>query len=228
MQALFVLAFVLALRETPSPRLARPAAALRPGGADRGRLRLHLQLPGPDLAGGTAVIWAMRRESALVAGSARRARPRPGALAPRPALGLALLAFVVLVAPEIGRMVDFHSFETFDPNGPGLGNLFGQISPFEALGIWPSGDFRLAPGRRRGAGARLLPRRRLRARPPALRRSSAAGAAARPRSSPASPPPRSPTPPPASAARPTPPPRRSRSPRRSSPWRSSCPARWLS
>jgi hypothetical protein len=43
-------------------------------------------------------------------------------------------------------MVDFHSFETFDPNGPGLGNLFGQISPFEALGVWPSGDFRLAPG----------------------------------------------------------------------------------
>lgn len=43
-------------------------------------------------------------------------------------------------------MLDFHSFETFDPNGPGLGNLFGQISPFEALGIWPSGDYRLAPG----------------------------------------------------------------------------------
>ena len=43
-------------------------------------------------------------------------------------------------------MIDFHHFETFDPNGPGLGNLFGQISPFEALGIWPSGDFRLAPG----------------------------------------------------------------------------------
>lgn len=43
-------------------------------------------------------------------------------------------------------MLDFHSFETFDPNGPGLGNLFGQISPLEVLGIWPSGDFRLAPG----------------------------------------------------------------------------------
>jgi hypothetical protein len=60
--------------------------------------------------------------------------------------GIAVLALVVLVAPEIGRMIDFHKFETFDPNGPGLGNLFGQISPFEALGIWPSGDFRLAPG----------------------------------------------------------------------------------
>jgi hypothetical protein len=59
---------------------------------------------------------------------------------------LAGLAFAVLIAPEIGRMLDFHSFETFDPNGPGLGNLFGQVSPFEALGIWPSGDFRLAPG----------------------------------------------------------------------------------
>jgi len=58
----------------------------------------------------------------------------------------ASLLFLVLIAPEIGRMIDFHSFETFDPNGPGLGNLFGQISPFEALGIWPSGDFRLSPG----------------------------------------------------------------------------------
>jgi hypothetical protein len=43
-------------------------------------------------------------------------------------------------------MIEFHNFETFDPNGPGLGNLFGQVSPFEALGIWPSGDFRLSPG----------------------------------------------------------------------------------
>jgi hypothetical protein len=54
--------------------------------------------------------------------------------------------FAVLIAPEVGRMIDFHSFETFDPNGPGLGNLFGQISPFEGFGIWPSGDFRLTPG----------------------------------------------------------------------------------
>ena len=69
----------------------------------------------------------------------------PGPAVARPVL-LALLVFAVLIAPEIGRMIDFHKFETFDPNGPGLGNLFGQVSPFEALGIWPSGDFRLAPG----------------------------------------------------------------------------------
>jgi hypothetical protein len=58
----------------------------------------------------------------------------------------ASLVFAVLITPELGRMIDFHSFETFDPNGPGLGNLFGQISPFEGFGIWPSGDFRLTPG----------------------------------------------------------------------------------
>jgi hypothetical protein len=56
------------------------------------------------------------------------------------------LVFLVATLPELGRMIDFHSFETFDPNGPGLGNLFGQVSPSEALGIWPSGDFRVAPG----------------------------------------------------------------------------------
>ena len=43
-------------------------------------------------------------------------------------------------------MIEFASFETFDPAGPGLGNLFNPISPLEALGIWPSGDFRLDPG----------------------------------------------------------------------------------
>ncbi|HEY0280385.1 MAG TPA: hypothetical protein VGC32_19125 [Solirubrobacterales bacterium] len=69
----------------------------------------------------------------------------PGPFPLRPIL-IALGVLVVLVAPEVGRMIDFHKFETFDPNGPGLGNLFGQVSPFEALGIWPSGDFRLAPG----------------------------------------------------------------------------------
>ena len=43
-------------------------------------------------------------------------------------------------------MLDFASFETFDPTGGGLGNLFNRLSPLEALGIWPSGDFRVEPG----------------------------------------------------------------------------------
>ena len=43
-------------------------------------------------------------------------------------------------------MVDFANFETFNPPGAGLGNLFNRLSPLEALGIWPSGDFRVEPG----------------------------------------------------------------------------------
>jgi len=90
--------------------------------------------PGLLWLAGTAVLWGL----AEYAFAGRRPEPRP--------LLLAALVLLVGVAPEIGRMIDFKQFETFDPNGAGLGNLFGQVSPFEALGIWPSGDFRLAPG----------------------------------------------------------------------------------
>jgi len=130
MQALFLLAFVLALRESGRGWADLPLRFVSAALIAVGSVYVY-SFPGLIWLGGAAVIW--------VAVEARKGLPLR-------ALGLALLAFFVLVAPEIGRMVEFHSFETFDPNGPGLGNLFGQISPFEVLGIWPSGDFRLAPG----------------------------------------------------------------------------------
>ncbi len=164
MQALFFLAFVLALREaTQDPTWRKlplrfvPAALLAVGSV------YTYSFPGLIWLIGAAVIWASI-ELALgrfggSAGGAAAGGPRTEAKPPPagpPAAGTgpaawrsvlwASLLFLVLIAPEIGRMIDFHSFETFDPNGPGLGNLFGQISPFEALGIWPSGDFRLSPG----------------------------------------------------------------------------------
>ena len=167
MQALFVLAFALSLRETTRnpawrelPLRFVPAALLAAGSV------YTYSFPGLIWLVGTAAIWvvaefALGRKRSPAGGAGRG--PRTDALRPpagplpatgpaaerpgpwRPAL-LALITFLFLVAPEIGRMIDFHSFETFDPHGPGLGNLFGQASPFEALGIWPSGNFRLAPG----------------------------------------------------------------------------------
>ncbi len=133
MEALFLLGFVLALREARRewaglPLRFVPAALIAVGAV------YAYSFPGLIWLGGAFVFW-------LLAEAAVRREAPPW----RPLL-LALLPFLVLVAPEVGRMVDFHSFETFDPDGPGLGNLFGQVSPFEALGIWPSGDFRLAPG----------------------------------------------------------------------------------
>jgi len=173
MQALFVLAFVLALRESGRswrdlPLRFVPAALIAVGSV------YAYSFAGLIWLAGTFVIWAIaeaartRAASTSSAGGAGAGDPRGaegakrpstvgdaaptgpagGGLGPSPvrAALLALLTFAVLIAPELGRMLDFQRFETFDPNGPGLGNLFGQISPFEALGIWPSGDFRLAPG----------------------------------------------------------------------------------
>jgi hypothetical protein len=130
MQALFFLAFVLALREASRdpewrelPLGLVPAVALAAGSV------YAYSFPG--------LIWLVPAAVAWLA--LERAFPV------RPIL-LALAALAVLTVPEIGRMTDFQRFETFDPDGPGLGNLFAPISPFEALGIWPSGDFRLSPG----------------------------------------------------------------------------------
>jgi hypothetical protein len=164
MQALFVLAFVLALREASTnpdwrelPLRFVPAAFLAVGSI------YTYSFPGLIWLIGAAAIWALMEivvsRFGSSAGGAGEGGPRteaqpPPAGPPSPATGpaagragiYAVLLFAVLIAPEIGRMIDFHSFETFDPHGPGLGNLFGQVSPFEALGIWPSGDFRLTPG----------------------------------------------------------------------------------
>jgi len=127
-QALLVLAFVLALRESTRtwrdlPLRFVPAALLAIGSV------YVYSFPSLIWLAAILVIWLVYER----------------ALPVRPLL-LALVVFLVGTLPELGRMIDFHSFETFDPNGPGLGNLFGQVSPFTALGVWPSGDFRLAPG----------------------------------------------------------------------------------
>lgn len=128
MQALFVLAFVLALRESTRawrelPLRFVPAAVIAIGTV------YAYSFPGLIWLAGALVLWLVFERG----------------IALRPAL-LALVVFLVGALPELGRMIDFRSFETFAPRGPGLGNLFGWISPLEALGIWPSGDFRLAPG----------------------------------------------------------------------------------
>jgi len=145
MLAFFLLGFVLFLREsvrepTGSPLRFAPAALIAVGAV------YTYSFPGLLWLIGTAVIWAVVELGLGRLGDGGRERVRVAAADLAKPAGIAVLVLVVLVAPEIGRMIDFHKFETFDPNGPGLGNLFGQVSPFEALGIWPSGDFRLAPG----------------------------------------------------------------------------------
>ncbi|HEU4737157.1 MAG TPA: hypothetical protein VFS48_09055 [Solirubrobacterales bacterium] len=164
MQALFFLAFVLALRESSrNPEWRQPPLRFVPAALLAVGSVYTYSFAGLIWLIGAAAIWALleygvsRLRSPAggvgeggVEDSPRTARSAPPSPTTGPAVVgsvlMAMLVFAVLIAPELGRMIDFKQFETFDPNGPGLGNLFAPISPFEGLGIWPSGDFRLSPG----------------------------------------------------------------------------------
>src|SRR4051794_30257051 len=149
MEALFLLAFAIGLHELSratlvpgarrGPLVAVPLAALAIGCV------YSYSFPGLLWLAGAAALWAvveigmkMRRRSRSVAMPLAKKAVLPAAVA--------IVVLVAAAAPEIGRMIHFASFETFNPPGAGLGNLFNAISPLEALGIWPSGDFRLDPG----------------------------------------------------------------------------------
>ena len=148
LEALFVLAFAIALHQlarselvpTGAPPLLRaaPLAVLAAGTV------YCYSFPGLLWLAVAAALWAAA-ELALRA----RGEIRAAASAVRAAIAPAIGAIVILAAaagPEVGRMIRFAGFSTFNPAGPGLGNLFNRISPLEALGIWPSGDFRVEPG----------------------------------------------------------------------------------
>ena len=146
MQALYVLGFVLALwwgctREEGAAGPARfvPAAVIAAG-----------SVYAYSFAG---LVWPLGI-AVLVAGATVARRRQVDWRA----AGIGAAVLVALSLPELGRMIDFQRFETFDPDGPGLGNLFGQVSPFTALGIWPSGDFRVAAGDGAAPAPCALPR----------------------------------------------------------------------
>ena len=143
-EALLVLGFALGLRELSRERAGDDDAALLAGiplALIAAGTVFAYSFPGLAWIGLTLVIWAAAELISRGGSEARQLVRR--AAAP---FGVALLVFAVFVAPEISRMSDFREFETFDPTGPGLGNLFGQLSPAEVLGVWPTGDFRLMPG----------------------------------------------------------------------------------
>jgi hypothetical protein len=158
LQALYVLAFAIGLGELAAGRVrsegrwgrearAVPLALLAVGSV------YAYSFPGLLWLLGAAAVWAIT-ELALAArrrGRDAARRVLRGALGPA---AVAITAGLVLIAPELSRIVDFAGFETFDPAGAGLGNLFDPISPAQALGIWPSGDFRLDPGE--GAAPALI------------------------------------------------------------------------
>ncbi|MGH2952460.1 MAG: hypothetical protein ACRDK9_00360 [Solirubrobacterales bacterium] len=148
-QALFVLAFAIALHQlalesrtqAAAPRALRalPLAALAVGSV------YVYSFPGLAWLAGALGLWAAIE---LILAARRGTLEQALRLARRaaPAAVVSIAVAVAAIAPEAGRMASFADFETFDPDGPGLGNLFNRLSPLEALGVWPSGDFRVEPG----------------------------------------------------------------------------------
>jgi hypothetical protein len=149
--ALFLLAFAVLL---PTTRDWRGAIAL--GVIAAGVVYVY-SFPGLAWLAGTAVIWGaltwwqraredrLRQPLRIHASHLRRIHAAKAASA---ILG-ALAALIVLAALDLDRIRDFVDFRALDPdraNEGGLGNLRGHLSPLEALGIWPTSEFRLSAG----------------------------------------------------------------------------------
>jgi hypothetical protein len=132
-EALFLLAFALLLPGATTVRRALPLAVIAAGAV------YTYSFPGLFWLVGAAAIYLgialVRRE--------RSPGLHPAAL---PAIAAAFGVLVALIAPELGRLVDFTDFRAFRDStiSSGLGNLRHQVSPLEALGIWPASDFRLS------------------------------------------------------------------------------------
>jgi hypothetical protein len=149
MQALFVLAFAVGLHELTRGTLVPSHTSLLRGAIPLGVIAIGsvyaYSFPGLAWLTGAALLWG-----AIELGRATRRTSLDDAWAvlrgTLPTVGVAVGVVLLGIAPEIGRLASFGDFETFNPDGGGLGNLFNRLSPLEALGIWPSGDFRVEPG----------------------------------------------------------------------------------
>jgi hypothetical protein len=132
-EALFLLAFALLLPGATTVRRGLPLAVIAAGAV------YTYSFPGLFWLVGAAAIYLgialVRRE--------RSPGVHPAAL---PAIAAAFGVLVALIAPELGRLVDFTDFRAFRDStiSSGLGNLRHQVSPLAALGIWPASDFRLS------------------------------------------------------------------------------------
>ena len=111
--------------------------------------------PAAAWIGLTLAIWAAA-EVVARPGWLRRWRALVIDIAPAAAIALGVL--VLLLLPDAGRIANFAGTIGTSPSGTGAiatsnqGNLAGPLSPYEALGIWRSPDFRFAPVDRFTAG----------------------------------------------------------------------------
>jgi hypothetical protein len=155
---LFLLAMVLHLEEVRAEwvvgskqawRTLLPVSVLVAGGF------YVYSYPAAAWLGLTLVIWAVAE---VLARPKWLRRWRALVIDIAPAAAIALGVLVLLLLPNVGRIANFAGTIGTSPSGTGAitssnqGNLAGPLSPYEALGIWRSPDFRVAPVDRFTAG----------------------------------------------------------------------------
>ncbi len=135
-QALLVLAFALLLPSATDARRAIPLGVIAAGSV------YAYSFPGLSWLAGTAAIYLLVRAAAPTRGRLFHAISAKSSAT----WAVAAVVALVLIVPELSRIVDFTHFRAFRSStiSGGLGNLRHQLSPLEALGVWPASDFRLS------------------------------------------------------------------------------------
>jgi hypothetical protein len=104
----------------------------------------NYSFPGLAWLLGAAIIWML-----VIALREHDLRLRERLRGARSAIALGVGLPIVAALPEIFRLASFSSFKAFNPSGTGptvgFGNLRQPLNPLEALGVWPSGEFRITP-----------------------------------------------------------------------------------
>jgi hypothetical protein len=136
LQSVFVIGFAAALLSAADltdgtmrrhiPVIGIPAALLASGSV------YVYSYPGLAWVGGTLVIWT------VALAFARRRR----ILRAAPIAGIAAIVFLLLIAPEVPRLIQFAGSGYNRETAHVFGNLPRALPPREALGIWPRLDFR--------------------------------------------------------------------------------------
>ncbi len=154
LQAMILIAFAVLLAQVVGIKTAAD-----PERRDLSRVRPILRvLPLAVLAAASVfnyslpgLLWIGAVGGLVVAARLWIVRPRPTLPSDwrrrfAPYLVGGLLLVVLATFQEWSRIADFARLEALNPDrfGGNLGNLQGAISPLEALGIWPTGDYRVS------------------------------------------------------------------------------------
>jgi len=135
---LFVVAIAAVLMQVTNSRSPRSAIAL--GVLTAGAVQIT-GFPAIAWAAGGVAVWAV-----LVIAADRRLPDARTLKAAIQRLGWATAGLAIPLLPSLGRIVSFNPVEAASAGNPNfLGYYFHNISAFEALGIWPIGDFRYFP-----------------------------------------------------------------------------------